>query len=98
MIELERDKKEIQFRESRDSRKELDRKSTDSSFKMNSIVRNAREDNLNFNLNQIPSLPSTQSVRTNGIASRTTQLTPIKNDSYEKPRQEVIFGGEAKRK
>ena len=68
MIEQERDRKEIIFRDSKRSY-DSDKRSSDG-YKMNSIVKIARE-------GEMISVPSGQYFK-NGMAGKTAQLTPLK--------------------
>ena len=71
MIEQERDKKEIVFR---DSRRDDPKRSSYDGYKMNGIIKHARE-------GEMVSVPSGQYFKG---ASKTGQLTPLKNENYER--------------
>ena len=82
----EKEKKEVIFR---NSRKEIYDK-REESFKMNQIVRDARQSNdYPNNINMPP--------KSNSAYNR-AQLTPIKNDSIEKIKTMNMFVDERKRK
>ena len=72
MIEQERDRKEIVFRDSRrDKDRDSDKRSSYDGYKMNSIVRNARE-------GEMTSVPSGQYFKNSMAAGKTAHLTPLK--------------------
>ena len=70
MIEQERDRKEIVFRDSRRD-KDYDKRSSYDGYKMNSIVKNARE-------GEMVSVPSGQYFKNGMAAGKTAHLTPLK--------------------
>lgn len=86
LIESQKDKKEILFR---NSRREEQRRKTheEDAFKLNNIVKNARETS---------DTPSSNSIRSNSVVNR-AQLTPLKNQSYQKARGNFNFVEDKKR-
>lgn len=79
--EIEREKKEVIFKAS--SSRDME-KSSKESFKVNHILKNARESDSPYNH---PYPPSMKSIT---IANR-GQLTPLKSDQREKAKQELTF-------
>ncbi len=72
MIEQERDRKEIVFRDTRDRKDSFDKRSSHDNYKMNNIIRGAREGS------EMHSVPSGHYFK-NGVAGKTGQLTPLKS-------------------
>ena len=90
MIDQEKDKKEVYFKDtgSSGSKKDLEKRSSYEGFKMNNIIKGAREDNFGYSMN---SIPSNQLLRPNVPQPKNTQLTPLKNESIEKARTEMLL-------
>jgi hypothetical protein len=80
MIEQERDRKEIVFR---DSKRDSDKRASYDGYKMNSIVKNARE-------GELMSVPSGQYFK-NSNAIKTANLTPLKTENYERAKAELLL-------
>ena len=76
----DRDKKEVVFKH---TAKEQDKSATDTGFKVNNILKNAREEN------DSTLVPATSAKQFN--ITNKAQLTPLKIDSYEKVRAEVGY-------
>lgn len=70
MIEQERDRKQIVFRDSRRD-KDSEKRSSYDGYKMNNIIRNARQ-------SEMHSVPSGQYFKNGMAAGKTAQLTPLK--------------------
>lgn len=82
----DRDKKEIVFKAT--SQRDVDKLSSDPGFRVNNILKNAREGEPTGNL---------QSMKSVTIVNH-TQLTPLKNDTYEKARGPMQFEAVGDRK
>lgn len=76
----DRDKKEIVFKAT--SQRDVDKMPSDTGFRVNNILKNAREGE--------PAGGNLQSMKSVTIVNH-TQLTPLKNDTYEKARGPMQF-------
>ena len=90
MIEQERERKEIVFRDSRRDR-EVEKRSAHDGFKVNSIVRNAREGDM-------LSVPSGQYFKNGMAIGKTAQLTPLKTENYERAKAEMALDEQRRKK
>lgn len=89
MIDEEKERKEIVFRDSKRDR-ESDKRSTNDNYRVNSIVKNAREGN------EMLSVPSGHYFKQAPV--KTAQLTPLKAENYEKAKAELMLFEENRRK
>jgi len=90
MVETEKEKKELFFRNSkRDNETSNKRGSPDDGFKLNNIVENARRVN-EYESNNTGS-------RTTNVINR-AHLTPLKNESYEKARGNLMMADDKRKR
>ena len=93
MIDQERDRKEIVFRDSKRD-KDFDKRASYDGYKINSIVRNAREGD------PAPGMASVASGQyfKGGMNGKTSHLTPLKTESYDRAKADLLLFDDSRKK